>query len=84
MELIVNQQCTADYLLCTKTASSASVNPVIGFGVYYNPTSIITLLAQGQVVSSLAVSFSLSSDEELQTEDIENFNTPLKKVNHKN
>ncbi|KAF2878759.1 hypothetical protein ILUMI_27410 [Ignelater luminosus] len=82
LNLIVNQPSTADYLVCTKLASSnEKLNPVIGFGVYYDPTSIISLLANGQVVSSLIASFaSLPYTEDLMPEDIENFNSPLKKM----
>lgn len=82
LHIIVNQPSTADYLVCTKLASSnEKLNPVIGFGIYYDPTSIITLLANGQVVSSLIASFaSLPYTEDLLPEDIENFNSPLKKV----
>ncbi|XP_074041909.1 nuclear pore complex protein Nup88 [Leptinotarsa decemlineata] len=41
----------AEYTVCTKTATSQKVNPVIGFGLYYEPTAIITLLADGSLVT---------------------------------
>lgn len=40
-----------EYLVCTKTASSDDVNYILGFSVFYEPSSIITLLADGTVIS---------------------------------
>ncbi|KAJ8932272.1 hypothetical protein NQ314_014798 [Rhamnusium bicolor] len=47
---IFMQSSNAEYLVCTKTASSEKVNPVIGFSVYYEPISIITLLSNGSLM----------------------------------
>ncbi|KAG5891444.1 hypothetical protein JTB14_019922 [Gonioctena quinquepunctata] len=41
----------AEYLLCTKTATSEKVNPVIGFALYYEPTAIIALLGNRSLVT---------------------------------
>nr|CAI5829548.1 unnamed protein product [Callosobruchus analis] len=40
----------AEYLVCTKAASSEKVNPVIGFSIYYEPPSIIVLLGDGSML----------------------------------
>ncbi|XP_044763811.1 nuclear pore complex protein Nup88 isoform X2 [Coccinella septempunctata] len=48
---VFNIPSTVEYLVCTKTSSTKNQNPVIGFSVYYNPNSIITLLANGCFMS---------------------------------
>ncbi|KAK5638860.1 hypothetical protein RI129_013155 [Pyrocoelia pectoralis] len=81
MERLVNDSSTVDYVLCTKMATSSKVNPVIGFSVYYNPTSMIALLGKGQLVSMLLLSFTpLPCTYDLLPEDIESFKSPLKKM----
>ncbi|CAH1107746.1 unnamed protein product [Psylliodes chrysocephalus] len=71
----------AEYLVCTKTAASEKSNPVIGFALYYEPTSIITLLSDGSLVS-LCVLFSgcLPKLEDLIISDDTTITSPLKKM----
>lgn len=81
LEAIVNQPSTADYLLCTKMTSSKNINPIIGFALYYDPISVMALLAQGQLVSLLMVAFSrVDVTDDYELEDIGAFNSPLKKM----
>ncbi|KAF5291611.1 hypothetical protein FQA39_LY14333 [Lamprigera yunnana] len=81
MEQLVTQPSSAEYLLCTKTASSNKINPVIGFSLYYDPTSTIMLLAKGQVISTLLLSFaSLPNIDDFLPENLTDMNTPLKKM----
>ncbi|KAK4878084.1 hypothetical protein RN001_010590 [Aquatica leii] len=81
MEHLLTQHSSAEYLLCTKTSSSNKINPVIGFSLYYDPTSTITLLGEGQVISTVMLSFtSLPYTEDFLSDNIVNFNSPLKKM----
>lgn len=78
---ILQQQSSADYLICTKTANSQSLNPVIGFSVYYDPMSILTLLANNQLVTLPVVSLPLlPSAEEIQKEHLEPMTSPMKQM----
>lgn len=68
-------------MICTKVASSEIVNPVIGFSLYYEPSSILVLLANGQLVSlSLATLFTIPVPDLSEPEELEVMNSPLKKV----
>ncbi|CAG9861223.1 unnamed protein product [Phyllotreta striolata] len=71
----------AEYLLCTKTAASEKSNPVIGFALYYEPTSIITLLGDGSLVT-LGVMYTggLPKLEDLVLDDEPGKTSPLKKM----
>ncbi|KAF5299810.1 hypothetical protein FQR65_LT09331 [Abscondita terminalis] len=81
MELLLKKSSSAEYLLCTKTTSSNKINPVIGFSVYYDLTSTITLLSNGEVITAVMLSFtSLPYNEDVQLDKIENYNSPLKKI----
>ncbi|XP_045466855.1 nuclear pore complex protein Nup88 [Harmonia axyridis] len=62
-----------EYLVCTKTSTTKNHNPTIGFSVYYNPNSIITLLANGNFVSLalIGTDISLPQLEKLVLEDPE-------------
>lgn len=61
--------------------SSKNINPIIGFALYYDPISVMALLAQGQLVSLLMVAFSrVDVTDDYELEDIGAFNSPLKKV----
>lgn len=56
-------------------------NPVIGFSLYYEPTSVVALLANGDLVSlALLTSSLLPPLENLETCDAEELQSPLKKV----
>lgn len=78
---VVNSPSSADYLLCTKVSSSEDLNPIVGFAVYYNPTSIIALLANAQVVSLPVLSCSyVPAIENLDLEDGEQADYPIRKV----
>ncbi|KRT85669.1 hypothetical protein AMK59_2103, partial [Oryctes borbonicus] len=71
---------SVEYLVCTKMAASEKVNPVIGFTVHYNPPSILTLLANGQLVTlTLAALFTIPTPDVLEPENMEIMNSPLKK-----
>ncbi|XP_019869929.2 nuclear pore complex protein Nup88 [Aethina tumida] len=48
---VFNKSSQAEYLVCTKTASSDVCNPVVGFALHHEPSSIITLLADGSLVT---------------------------------
>ncbi|KAJ8951120.1 hypothetical protein NQ318_021564 [Aromia moschata] len=72
---------TAEYLLCTKTSVSERANPVLGFSLYYEPTSVITLLNDGSLVTLAILYASLPPKiEDLRIKDDEEFNSPLKKM----
>ncbi|XP_056634772.1 nuclear pore complex protein Nup88 [Diorhabda sublineata] len=69
----------AEYLVCTKTATSENSNPVIGFALYYEPPSIITLLSDGSVVTlGVLLGSSLPNVEDIILE--EDVTSPLKKM----
>lgn len=80
VDLLTNPS-VAEYLICTKTLSSSDKNPVIGFSVYHKPTSVVSLLANGQLVSlALLTNTFLPAIEDLGEHAIEEMNSPLKKV----
>lgn len=71
----------AEYLVCTKTTSSEKANPVIGFSVYHEPTSIITLLSDGSLVTlGILYASILPKTEDINVNDNKEINSPLKKV----
>ncbi|KAJ8975477.1 hypothetical protein NQ317_019805 [Molorchus minor] len=71
----------AEYIVCTKTSSSEKVNPVIGFSLYYEPTSIIALLGDGSLVTLAILYAPLPPKiEDLHMEDREEYHSPLKKM----
>ncbi|XP_072381629.1 nuclear pore complex protein Nup88 [Diabrotica undecimpunctata] len=70
----------AEYLVCTKKASSLESIPVIGFALYYEPTSIITLLGDGRLVTlGILLSTNLPNIEDLKISD-DTVVSPLKKM----
>ncbi|CAG9830937.1 unnamed protein product [Diabrotica balteata] len=70
----------AEYLVCTKKASSVESIPVIGFALYYEPTSIITLLGDGRLVTlGILLSTNLPNIEDLKISD-DTVVSPLKKL----
>ncbi|KAF7282099.1 hypothetical protein GWI33_003216 [Rhynchophorus ferrugineus] len=76
---------SAEYLLCTKTVNSDKANPVTGFTIYYEPTSIISLLSDGSVVTLGILTAPLASKENniLSNDDDKTSNrilSPLKKM----
>lgn len=78
---ILTNPSVAEYLICTQTLSSNDKNPVIGFSLYHEPTSVVSLLANGQLVSlALLTSTFLPAIEDLGEHAIEEMNSPLKKV----
>lgn len=70
-----------EYLVCTKTASSEKTNPVIGFSLYHEPSSIITLLSDGNLIT-LGVMFtaSLPNMDNLSIIEDDEAHSPLKRV----
>lgn len=79
---VFKQSSTADYLICTSTSSTKKSNPVIGFTLYQDPTCIVTLLGNGQLVSLAIMTMSMiPTIEDMDDEDVEQINSPLKKVN---
>lgn len=80
VDLLTNPS-VVEYVICTKTLSSTEINPVIGFSVYHEPTSVVSLLANGQLVSlALLTTTFLPAIEDLGEHAIEEMNSPLKKV----
>ncbi|KAI4454450.1 nucleoporin nup84-related [Holotrichia oblita] len=78
---LFNLTSTAEYLICTKMATSEEVNPVIGFAIYYNPPSILALLGNGQLVSlTLAALFMIPTPDVLPTDNLETMTSPLKQM----
>lgn len=78
---VVNSPSSADFLLCTKVSNSEGVNPIVGFAIYYNPTSIISLLGSAQVVSLPVLSCSyVPAIEKLNLEHDEEVESSIKKV----
>ncbi|XP_050302097.1 nuclear pore complex protein Nup88 [Anthonomus grandis grandis] len=74
---------SAEYLVCTKTTSSTKSNPVMGFSLYYEPTSIITLLGDGSVVTLGILAAPIAKKDNLlglHGGDGENVQSPLKKM----
>ncbi|XP_066251754.1 nuclear pore complex protein Nup88 [Euwallacea similis] len=75
---------SAEYLVCTKTSSSSKSNSVIGFSLYYEPTSIITLLSDARVVTLgiLTAALPPKKEELLTGEDkvLGDNQSPLKKM----
>nr|CAH7728380.1 unnamed protein product [Callosobruchus chinensis] len=67
----------AEYIVCTKAASSEKVNPVIGFSIYYEPPSVIVLLGDGSVLT--LGTFYAPSVPPIETL-IDDTNSPLKKM----
>lgn len=70
-----------EYLICTKAATSEKTNPVIGFSLYHEPSSVIALLSDGNLVT-LGVLFiaTLQSLEDLTLIEDNEAHSPLKRV----
>lgn len=78
---VFKQSSTADYLICTSTSTSKTPNPVIGFALYHDPSCIVTLLGNGQLVSLAIMTMSMiPTIEDMTNDDIEQINSPLKKM----
>ncbi|XP_030766061.1 nuclear pore complex protein Nup88 [Sitophilus oryzae] len=75
---------TAEYLVCTKTANSNKTNTVIGFSLYYHPTSVIVLLSDSSVITLGILSSPVirKSDDKFTKEVTDNLDvqSPLKKM----
>lgn len=70
-----------EYLICTKTASSEKTNPIIGFSLYHEPSSVISLLSDGNLVTfGVLYETCLPELEELTIVDDPDANSPLKRV----
>ncbi|KAJ3651979.1 hypothetical protein Zmor_017982 [Zophobas morio] len=82
MDDIFNQESKAEYLVCTKTSASENTNPIIGFALYYEPTSLISILADGNLLSlGILTAEILPTIEELEVEDKKgDVPSPLKKM----
>ncbi|KAL3270648.1 hypothetical protein HHI36_021177 [Cryptolaemus montrouzieri] len=78
---IFSTSSTPEYLVCTKTTTTKSCNPVVGFSVYYNPNSIITLLANGSLLSlALMNTSALPKLEKLTLHSEKVVESPIKEV----
>lgn len=78
---VFTQSSTAEYVVCTKSGSSKELNPIIGFSLYHEPTSVVSLLADGQLVTlALITTAPLPTVEDFGENAIEELNSPLKKV----
>lgn len=76
-----NNKTIAEYILCTHATTTAKVNPIQGFALFHSPSTMITLLASGQAVTLPLVSNILpESTVQLETMNMENISSPLKKV----
>ncbi|GLV38395.1 members only [Carabus blaptoides fortunei] len=76
-----NNKSVAEYLLCTHATSTSKVNPVQGFAVFHSPSTMITLLASGLVVTlPLVTNILIESTEEFDILNNENFRSPLKNM----
>lgn len=72
---------SVEYLICTKTTSSEKANQVIGFSVYHEPTSIVALLSDGSLVTlGILYAPNVPKTEDVNIDDNEEINSPLKKV----
>lgn len=81
---LFTQPSTVEYLVCTKTASSENVNPVIGFSPYYEPTSIITILNDGSIITLGILSAAiLPKYEDFDEGEGDTLNSSLKKVSRR-
>ncbi|XP_044260478.1 nuclear pore complex protein Nup88 isoform X2 [Tribolium madens] len=81
MDEIFNSESKAEYLVCTKTSNSEKTNPVIGFSLYYEPTSLIAILADGNLVTlGILTAEVLPKIEDLALGDKQETNSPLKKM----
>lgn len=82
VEEIFNTESKAEYLLCTKTSNSDQTNPVIGFSLYYEPTSLIALLSDGSIVTLgiLTAEILPKIEEDTDKNDKEEVSSPLKKM----
>lgn len=79
---VFKEPSTIDHLVCSKNAVTDKKNPVIGFSLYYEPTSAVALLANGELVSLALMSAALLPPlENLEICDAEELQSPLKKVN---
>jgi hypothetical protein len=82
MDDIFNQESKAEYLVCTKTSTSEKTNPIIGFSLYYEPTALISILANGNLISLgiLTAEILPKMEESKGEEDKEEVGSPLKKM----
>ncbi|XP_068901056.1 nucleoporin 88 isoform X2 [Tenebrio molitor] len=82
MDDIFNQESKAEYLVCTKTSTSEKTNPIIGFSLYYEPTALISILANGNLISLgiLTAEILPKMEESKEEEDREEVGSPLKKM----
>lgn len=81
LDYVFNQESKAEYVVCTKTANSNKTNPVIGFALFYEPTSLIAILADANVVSlGILTIDAIPANPQLQHEVMEEGDSPLKKM----
>lgn len=77
---IFSNQTSAEYLVCTKTSNTTTSNPIVGFSLYYEPTSVIAMLSDGSVVTMGIMSAALPpKTEDILLDQVE-VQSPLKKV----
>ncbi|GFG39981.1 hypothetical protein Cfor_09038, partial [Coptotermes formosanus] len=48
---LLDQSSSAEYLICTRTSSSSPLSPILGLAITSLPSTLIILLASGEVVS---------------------------------
>ncbi|XP_048523110.1 nuclear pore complex protein Nup88, partial [Dendroctonus ponderosae] len=74
---------SAEYLVCTKVLNSEKSNTVIGFALYYEPTSIIAILSDGSVVTLGILAETIApKDQSMIKSELEDSQicSPLKKM----
>lgn len=78
---VFKEPSTIEHLICSKNENSAKGNPVVGFSLYYEPASVVALLANGEIVSLALLSSALRPTlETSEICDAEELQSPLKKV----
>lgn len=81
-DIFVQPTC-AEYLVCTKVLNSETSNTVVGFALYYEPTSIIAILSDGSVVTLGILAETIAPiDQSIIKSELEDSQicSPLKKV----
>lgn len=78
---VFKEPSTIEHLICSKNEASDKTMYVVGFSLYYEPASVVALLANGEIVSLALLSSSLLPPvENLNVCDAEDLQSPLKKV----
>ncbi|KAL1501464.1 hypothetical protein ABEB36_006780 [Hypothenemus hampei] len=80
-DLFVNPS-SSEYLICTRTLASEKSNPVLGFALYYEPTSVIALLNDSSVFTLGILPAAIEDNEKLLLDALDKteVQSPLKKM----